>query len=333
MGIANGFRQAAYRSALIVSGGIFVAVGGWLGWKITFLLAAAILALCGVASLRLPLEKIQHPNISISSLGAPFVDLLRRPKAIQVTLFILFYKLSDLAMGPIVRPFWLERGLSTTEIGLIARILGIVAGIAGALTGGISTTRYGILHGLWFLGLRQSVSHGTYVWAAAYPSTGHLGVYIASFSESFCSGLGTAAFLAFLMSICRKEYSATQYALLSALFRITGMIAGTLSGWMAEALGYANYFAVSFFLCLPAFAFIFDVRAWIAENKVNDVSGLKIVGSSKNFQKHQRLTLPGAELQEAAYANELTPREIDASLLVCEKLEDHQSERSRFTAP
>ena len=125
-------------------------------------------------------------------------------------------------MAPIVRPFWLDRGLTTSEIGLITGTLGVVAAIAGGLAGGLFMVRLGIFHGLWFFGLCQCVSHLTYALVAAEPKTGHLGVYIASASESFCSGLGTAAFLAFLMSICKKEYSASQYALLSALFPSAG---------------------------------------------------------------------------------------------------------------
>ena len=80
MGIANGFRQAAYRIALIISGGVFVAVGGWLGWKTMFLLAAAILAFLSVASLRLPPTEVQRPTFSLSSLGAPFTRSPRETK-------------------------------------------------------------------------------------------------------------------------------------------------------------------------------------------------------------------------------------------------------------
>ena len=234
-------------------------------------------------------------------------------------------------MGPIVRPFWLERGLSTTEIGLITGTFGVVAAIAGGLTGGMFMARFGIFHGLWFLGLWQSVSHVSYVWAAAYPDTGHLGVYIASISESFCSGLGTAALLAFLMSICRKEYSATQYAVLSALFRVTGIIAGTLSGWTAEKLGYAQYFALTFFLSLPAFAFIFDVRTWIPENKVLEDSSPRQVESShypaiRPCRNSQPVGLGVAlPLEEPA----VQPR--DAFSLVREEFDTHASERSHVS--
>lgn len=266
LGLANGFRQAAYRTAMVVSGGIFVALGGWIGWEMTYFVAAGVLAACSIASFKLPAVEVQRPPFSLGALVAPVSDFLARPGVIQVAAFILLYKLGDMAMGPMVRPFWLERGLSTTEIGLITGTLGVIASIAGGLAGGIFMVRYGIFHGLWFLGLWQSVSNLSYVWVAANPESGALAIYVASAIESFCGGLGTSAFLAFLMSICRKEFSATQYAMLSALFRVTGIIAGALSGMAAEHMGYSAYFALTFFLSAPAFAFLFTAKRWIPTN-------------------------------------------------------------------
>ena len=266
LGIANGFRQAAYRGAMVISGGLFVAMGGWLGWGATYFVAAAILILCCVISMRLPHVEVERPPFSPAALMAPIRDFLARPGIVQVGLFILLYKLGDMSMGPMVRPFWLSRGLTTTEIGLITGTLGVAASIAGGLAGGLFMARYGIFHGLWFLGLWQSLSNLAYVWVAVDPTTGNLGIYIASAIESFCGGLGTAAFLAFLMSICKKEFSATQYAVLSALFRVTGIIAGASSGLAAYNMGYPLYFALTFFLSLPAFAFIFTARKWIPIN-------------------------------------------------------------------
>ncbi|MCA1961936.1 MAG: MFS transporter [Desulfomonile sp.] len=263
LGIANGFRQAAYRVALVVAGGLFVALGGWAGWRLTYLCAAALLGVCCFLSFRLPHVEVQRPRFSAQSLIAPVKDFLGRPGVIQVAAFILLYKLGDMSMGPMVRPFWLDRGLSTTEIGLITGTLGVLAAIVGGLAGGLFMARFGIFHGIWFLGLWQSVSNLFYAWVAAAPQTGHWGIYSASIAESFCGGLGTAAFLAFMMSICRKEFSATQYALLSALFKITGILAGSLSGWATNEMGYAHYFALTFFLSLPAFAFLGRVKKWI----------------------------------------------------------------------
>jgi PAT family beta-lactamase induction signal transducer AmpG len=83
---------------------------------------------------------------------------------------------------------------------------------------------------------------------------------LAAYFESFAAGLGTAAYLAFLMSICEKRYAATQFAVLSALLAVTRWIAGEFSGGLADRLGYANYFLLTFLLGLPAFALIPRLR-------------------------------------------------------------------------
>lgn len=266
MGIANGFRYAAYRVALAISGSLFIALGGWLGWTIVLVVAAGVLIVCAVASLRLPSVEVQRPKLSPSSLVAPVKNLLQRPGVFQVGPFILLYKLGDLSMAPMVLPFWKASGLTNTEIGLITGAIGIVASIVGSLAGGLFMARFGIFHGLWFLGLWQAVSNLGYAWVAANPSTGNMGIYLASAVESFCGGLGTSAFLAFLMSVCEKRFSATQYALLSALFRVTGILAGAPSGWVTQYMGFANYFALTFVLSLPALVLVRYARAWIPLN-------------------------------------------------------------------
>src|SRR5207248_1110992 len=114
------------------------------------------------------------------------------------------------------------------------------------------------------LGLVQAVSHLGYT-AVAWGDGGRAAIYAASLAESFAAGLGTAAFLAFLMNVCDKQQAATQYALLSALFNLSGSLAGSFSGLGAERLGYGAYFALTFVLALPAYALLPWVRGWIRE--------------------------------------------------------------------
>jgi len=168
-------------------------------------------------------------------------------------------------MGRMIKPFWVDSGLSVEEIGFVSTTLGVGATIVGGLAGGILTTRWGIFRALWMLGLLQAVSNLGYAAAAAY-SFGHLGIYAASLCESFTGGLGTAAFLAFLMHVCDKRHAATEYALLSALFALARTGAGTLSGWGVEQLGYANYFALTFLLAFPAFALLPWVKPWTEDH-------------------------------------------------------------------
>jgi PAT family beta-lactamase induction signal transducer AmpG len=174
-----------------------------------------------------------------------------------------------MALGPMVRPFWVDRHFTALQIGAVPGTLGVVATIVGALLGGSLTARWGIFRALWVLGIFQAASNLVYAAAAALPPSTAL-MYSASFVESLCGGLGTAPFLAFLMSICDKAHAATQYALLTALFGLTRVVAGTVSGWAAEGMGYAAYFAATFALAWPALLVLPWVRQWTASRAAGE---------------------------------------------------------------
>ncbi len=115
------------------------------------------------------------------------------------------------------------------QIGLFPTTFGIVLSVVGALMGGAFISRYGIFHGVWFLGLLQAVSNLGYS-LVEWLDLGRFGLYGASMFESFSGGLGTAAFLAFLMNVCQKEHATVQYAFLSSIFSLTGRLIGGISG-------------------------------------------------------------------------------------------------------
>lgn len=264
-GDVNGVRVSAYRVALIASGGGLLVLAGTLGWTGVHLAAAVLLA--GVAMLlrRAPAE-CPRPGARRRGGLAVLRQWALRPGAGALIAFILLYKLGDAAMGPMLEPFWLDRGLSEREIGMIGASLGVGATITGALAGGWITDRLGIYRALWVLGLAQAVSNLGYAAAASVPEASAAlrpAVYGASLVESFTGGLGTAAFLAFLMSLCDRDHAAVQYAVLSALFALSRDVAGAASGWAAVRLGYASYFGFTFLLALPAYAFLPVVRGWI----------------------------------------------------------------------
>lgn len=260
VGTANGIRVSAYRVALILGGGGVVALAEGVSWGLLF-------AAVGIFFLALAVITSRMPRVTIDRdarrrMGSTFLAWLRRPYAPAAFAFVLLYKLGDAAMGPMIKPFWVDRGMSLLEIGMISTTLGVGATIVGALAGGWLTSRIGIFRSLWALGLFQAVSNLVYAGAAA-ASVSRGWIYFASLFESFTGGLGTAAFLAFLMSICEKEQAAMQYALLSALFGLTRSLAGGASGWGAEHLGYATYFAFTFALALPAYIALPWVRRYL----------------------------------------------------------------------
>src|SRR5213076_1994256 len=197
-GVANGVRVSAYRAALVFAGGVLVALAGRAGWPTTFAVAAVGLLALAFAIGRSPLtdHHPQPPRVWARSLQA----WVSRPGAIPVFLFVLLYKLDTNAIGPMVKPFWVDRGLGLDEIAFVSTTLGVGASVVGALVGGALTSRWGIFRALWVLGLFQAVANLGYA-AAAWSHAGRAGIYAASLGESFGAGLGTAAFLAFLMNV------------------------------------------------------------------------------------------------------------------------------------
>ena len=262
-GAANGVRVSAYRAALLVGGGALVILAGRSGWPPVFWTAAAILLLLAVAARRSP--ALALPAMERRDWWAPFLAWIRRPGAWAVFFFVLTYKLGDASMGPMVKPFWIKRGLTVEEVGLVSTTFGVFATVAGAAIGGALTSRWGIFTALWGLGLAQAFSNLGYA-AAAWSDLGRPAIYAASLLESFTGGLGSAAFLSFLMNICDKTQAATEYALLSAVFALPRFVVGGASGWITARIGFADYFLLTFFLSFPAYALLPWARTWIQED-------------------------------------------------------------------
>ncbi|WP_309625101.1 MFS transporter [Methylibium sp.] len=203
-----------------------------------------------------------------------WVELLLRPGMVTVLAFILLFKLGDSAMGFMVKPFWVDAGFSAGQIGFVSVNIGLALSIAGGLVGGWYVDKRGIFRGLWVLGLWQAVSNLVYAAAAhvvplltpgAAATMGvapeHMAlVYAASAFESLTQGLGTGAFLAFLMGITSKQRATTEYAILSSIFAFSRSVAGWAGGIGAQELGYATYFFLTFWLSFPAYFLLPQVR-------------------------------------------------------------------------
>lgn len=263
-GAANGIRASAYRVALVLVGGVLLVFTPLIGWTALFLTAAGLLVGLAMAAPRVP--RLDLPAQARRAWKAGFLAWVGTWRAVPLILFVLSYKLGEFAIGPMIKPFWVDQGRSLFEIGLVPTSIGIGLSVAGALAGGGFITRFGVFHGVWVLGLLQAASNIGYA-VVAWGNLGGLGLYGASAFESFTGGLGTAAFLAFLMNVCQKEQATVQYAFLSSLFALTGRLAGAVSGLGAESLGYGNYFAVTFLASLPALVFLPWVKPWIRETR------------------------------------------------------------------
>ncbi|MDQ3697299.1 MAG: MFS transporter, partial [Gemmatimonadota bacterium] len=260
LGPGNGFRVAAYRVALILAGGVFVRLAGVTSWTAAFIASAGLMALIAGFTTTVPsAPSVGAPASLWQSFEKPLRGLLALPGVWAVLLFVVCFKVGDFALLAMIGPFWVDKGLSTEQIGDMQGTVGMLATIAGAMLGGFLTPRIGMFRALWTLGLVQALSNlGYYI--AAVSATSLPVAYAVVIIEQFTGGLGTAAFLAFMMSICDRRYAASQYALLSAAYGLGRTIVSFFSGDLAQRMGYADYFLVTFALAFPAFLLLPWVR-------------------------------------------------------------------------
>ncbi|MEI8395536.1 MAG: MFS transporter [Rhodospirillaceae bacterium] len=182
---------------------------------------------------------------------SPFRDFVHKPDWWAVLLFITLFKLGEVFAAALVLPFYLELGFDKVEIATVTKVFGLIATIAGGLIGGGLVGRLGIMRGLLVTGVLQALSNFAYI---ALNAAGHdLGMLMVTVAlENVCAGMATAAFVAYLSSLCSLAYTATQYALLTSLAKLASDLLKSSSGWFAEQLGWVSYFLLSIGLCLPA---------------------------------------------------------------------------------
>jgi PAT family beta-lactamase induction signal transducer AmpG len=257
-GPINSVRVIAYRVGLIAAGSGLLLLREQIGWEGCFA-GAALLSLAMALTVR------AAPAVAVAApaRGGTWSALRRwldRPHIVAAAAFILLYRVGDRAMGPMVHPFWIDRGFSDAEIAIVSNALGPIATAVGAILGGVSVARLGIGRSLWLLGALALASNLAYAGAAVAPASDWRLVYGASLVESLTGGLASVGFLSYLMRLCEKERAAVQYALLTAIYALSGAVVSVPSGWLAERMGYAAYFALTAALALPAFAFLPQAR-------------------------------------------------------------------------
>jgi len=266
-GPANSVRIIAYRVGLIAAGGGLLLLPNQIGWTATFAVGAALMAMMAGGVFACP--RVEVPPEARRDVRGAFRSWKGRGSVGLVLCFVLLYRVGDLGMAPMLKPFWVDRGLSHQEMALISTTLGAIATMGGAVVGGWIVARLGIGRALIVVGILALASNLGYAGAAWLPESGRAGIYIASLVESFCSGLAAAGFLSFLMNICDRRHAAVQYATLTGLYALPGTFAGAASGVAVEWMGYGSYFALTAVLALPAFLFLPSARKWIDEGQAS----------------------------------------------------------------
>jgi PAT family beta-lactamase induction signal transducer AmpG len=260
-----------YRIAMLVSGAGALFLAEFAGWLAAYATMAALM-LVGVATVLLSPEPsgaalVQAPRDAPASrlrhaVIEPFAEFLRRSgwtTALVILLFIMFYKLGDALLGVMANPFYVELGFSKSEVASVVKTFGLFATLGGGLLGGVLINRRGILPALWICGLVQILSNLMFALQAyAGHNVALLAVTIGL--ENVAGGMGTAAFVAYLSSLCNVHYTATQYALLTSFMAQTRTVLASGGGVLAESMDWISFFLFTTVAGLPALALLW----WLA---------------------------------------------------------------------
>jgi len=189
----------------------------------------------------------------------PFKDFFSRHGAVALLVAVILYKLGDAYAESLSSVFLLKLNFSLTEVGEINKILGTIATITGATVAGSIMVRLGLFRSLLSFGVLQLASILSFMALALVGKSYPFMAFAVTF-EKLCGGMGTAAFVALLMSLCNKRFTATQYALFSSLAAIGRVFFGSTSGYIAERIGWANFFLFAAAAALPGLFLVYFLK-------------------------------------------------------------------------
>ncbi|CAN5384402.1 muropeptide MFS transporter AmpG [soil metagenome] len=263
-GLGTAMNVAGYRVAMLISGGIALIMAANLGWRETyFIMAGMMLLSCFVSCIAPePEHTVLEPLNLKQAIIEPFREFMTRKSALAILAFIVLYKLGDACTGTnSISTAFLIRGLgfSLVDVGTVNKTMGIVASLCGVFCGGVLISRWTLFNCLFRFGILQALANLSFMLLAIVGKNYSLMVMVVFF-ENFTAGMLTAALVAFLMSLCNFRYTATQFALLSALAAIGRVVVGPAAGITVAYLGWVNFFFCSFLITLPGIILLYYLR-------------------------------------------------------------------------
>ncbi|OFZ90812.1 MAG: muropeptide transporter AmpG [Betaproteobacteria bacterium RBG_16_64_18] len=265
-----------YRIAMLASGGLALILADQVGWRSAYLLMAALMAVGLVTSMLAPEPETQAvpPRSLIDAVVLPLADLFSRRGAFALLALVMLYKFGDALAGTLTTAFLIRGvGFTPTDVGVVNKFLGLAALLLGALVGGVVLARLSLYRALLAFGVLQAVSNLSFAWLAWAGKSYPLLVFAVAF-ENLASGMGTAAFVAFAMALCNSSFSATQYALLSALASLGRVLFGPVTGGLVAWMGWADFFVVTFVAALPGLWLVWRMREQIGALESGRAAGL-----------------------------------------------------------
>jgi len=283
--------QTGYRLAMIWAGAGVLWVAAWAeitpvvtglvatgtaayqdgAWKTAYLVMAASMAV-GVLTVLLSAEPAPRAVTPAKSVGEwlevalvePFADFVRRYRwqAALILSLIATYRISDVVMGIMANPFYVDMGFSKDEVATVSKIYGVVMTLVGAFAGGVMAMRLGVMRVLMLGAVLSAATNLLYVWLTTRGHDVTALVWVVS-ADNLAGGIASAAFIAYLSSLTNINYSATQYALFSSLMLLLPKFIAGFSGEFVDAYGYATFFTGTALLGVPVLLLV-----WLASRSV-----------------------------------------------------------------
>ena len=254
-----------YRLGFIFSGAGALYLADVMSWNHVYAIMSGgiLIGLAAVLSIREPKAEtpkyLSDKNLSSSArfrkffqsaVICPFKDFMVRPGWAWILLFILLYRLSDAYISPMAYLFYKDMGFGYSQIATITKIYGTVATIVGMLVGGMLLNKMSLTRGLLFCGILQGLSNLIYI-AQTYAGNNLYMLTLTISVENITGGMGTAAFVAYISSLCNRQYTATQYALLSSLMSLARDVLASSSGWLVQHIGWSPFFITTTIMAVP----------------------------------------------------------------------------------
>lgn len=291
LGLGSSLYVNGYRVGMLLASGGGLVMADHMSFALVYLIMAGCMLVGVVTTLLTPEPQVavKPPRSLKEAVIGPFLEFFRRHGAWVMLAFVFFYKVGDQMASTMTTPFYLEIGYSLTDIGTVVKLFGFWATIIGGLLGGVLIMRLGIGRSLWVFGILQGVSTAGFAVLAKvcvgasqlFPGlpfkvfgqfnlqlyTGAVGDPISALAaviafENLSSGMGTAAFVAFMAALTNKKFTATQYALLSSFIGVPRVLASAPTGFMAEAMGWSGFFVFCSLIALPGLLLLVKFAPW-----------------------------------------------------------------------
>ena len=266
LGLGTAIHVNGYRIAGLIPGSLALILADIFAWELVFFITSLFMipGIILTILIKEPLLQVIPPKTIKEAVIEPFVEFINRKgikEAILVLLFIFLYKIGDSMATALATPFFMDLGFSMTEIGVIAKTVGLWASIVGGIVGGILMIKIGINRALWIFGFMQMFATLSFAWLAI---SGYspliLGITVGL--EFFAAGLGTTAFLAYIAKTTNPKFTATQFALFTGLSAVPRTITNASTGYLVEFFGWYNFFIFCSFIAVPGMILLIKIAPW-----------------------------------------------------------------------